>query len=41
MRKKIDIKEVNKRLAEIVPREDQLRKKLEEIIKELEADYRE
>ena len=39
--KKIDIKEVNKRLAEIVPREDQLRKELEEIIKELEADYRE
>lgn len=39
--KKIDIKEVNKRLAEIVPRQEQLRKELEEIIKELEVDYHE
>lgn len=39
--KKIDIKEVNKRLAEVVPRQDQLRKELEEIIKELEVDYHE
>ena len=36
---KIDIKEVNKRLAEIVPRQEQLRKELEEIIRELEGDY--
>ena len=39
--KKIDIKEVNKRLAEIVPRQEQLRKELEEIIRELEGDYHE
>ena len=39
--KKIDIKEVNKRLAEIVPRQEQLRKELEEIIRELEVDYHE
>ena len=38
---KIDIKEVNKKLAEIVPRQQQIRKELEEIIKELEADYHE
>lgn len=38
---KIDIEEVNKRLAEIVPRQQQIRKELEEIIKELEADYHE
>ena len=38
---KIDIKEVNKRLAEIVPRQEQLRKELEEIIRELEVDYHE
>ena len=37
--KKIDIKEVNKRLAEIVPKQEQLRKELEEIIRELEVDY--
>lgn len=37
----IDIKEVNKRLAEIVPRQEQLRKELEEIIKELEVAYHE
>ena len=36
---KIDIEEVNKKLAEIVPRQQQIRKELEEIIKELEADY--
>ena len=39
--KKIDIEEVNKKLAEIVPRQQQIRKELEEIIKELEADYHE
>ena len=39
--KKIDIKEVNKRLAEIVPKQEQLRKELEEIIRELEVDYHE
>ena len=39
--KKIDIKEVNKRLAEIVPKQERLRKELEEIIKELEVDYHE
>ena len=39
--KKIDIKEVNKRLAEIVPRQERLRKELEEIIRELEVDYHE
>lgn len=37
----IDIVEVNKRLAEIVPRQQQLRNELEEIIKELEVDYHE
>lgn len=39
--KKIDIKEVNKRLAEIVPKQEQLRKELEEIIRKLEVDYHE
>ena len=38
---KIDIEEVNKKLAEIVPRQQQIRKELEEIIKELEANYHE
>lgn len=38
---KIDIEEVNKKLAEVVPRQQQIRKELEEIIKELEADYHE
>lgn len=37
----IDIEEVNKRLAEVVPRQQQIRKELEEIIKELEVDYHE
>ena len=37
----IDIEEVNKKLAEIVPRQQQIRKELEEIIKELEVDYHE
>ena len=37
----IDIKEVNKKLAEIVPREEQIRKELEEIIRDLESDYHE
>ena len=35
----IDIEEVNKKLAEIVPRQQQIRNELEEIIRELESDY--
>lgn len=38
---KIDIVEVSKRLAEVVPKQEQIRKELEEIIKELEVDYHE
>ena len=38
---KIDIEEVNRILAEVVPRQQQIRKELDEIIKELEADYHE
>ena len=38
---KIDIEEVNKKLADVVPRQQQIRKELEEIIKELEVDYHE
>lgn len=38
---KIDIDEVNRKLAEIVPRQQQIREELEEIIKELEVDYHE
>lgn len=37
----IDIKEVNNKLAEVVPKQQQIRKELEEIIKELEVDYHE
>ena len=37
----IDIEEVNKMLSEVVPRQQQIRKELEEIIKELEVDYHE
>ena len=37
----IDIAEVNKRLAEVVPKQEKIRKELEEIIKELEVDYHE
>ena len=37
----IDIEEVNKKIAEIVPRQQQIREELEEIIKELEVDYHE
>ena len=37
----IDIEKVNKTLAEIVPKQQQIRKELEEIIKELEVDYHE
>ena len=37
----IDIEEVNKQLAEVVPRQQQIRRELEEIIKELEVDYHE
>ena len=35
----IDIEEVNKKLAEIVPRQQQIRNELEQIIRELESDY--
>ena len=35
----IDIEEVNKKLAEIVPRQQQIRSELEKIIRELESDY--
>lgn len=38
---KINIEEVNKKLAEVVPKQQQIRKELEEIIKELEVDYHE
>lgn len=38
---KIDIEEVNRMLAEIVPRQQQIRDELEKIIKELEVDYHE
>ena len=37
----VDIEEVNKKLAEVIPRQQQIRKELEEIIKELEVDYHE
>ena len=37
----IDIEEINKKLAAIVPKQQQIRNELEEIIKELEADYHE
>ena len=37
----IDIKEVNKILSELVPRQQNVRKELEDIIKELEVDYNE
>ena len=37
----IDIEEVNKKISEVVPRQQQIRKELEEIIKELEVDYHE
>lgn len=37
----IDIEEVNKKLSEVVPRQQLIRQELEEIIKELEVDYHE
>ena len=37
----IDINEVNKKLAEIIPEQFKIRQELEEIIKELEVDYNE
>ena len=37
----IDIEEVNKKLAEVVPRQQQIREELDKIIKELEVDYHE
>lgn len=39
--KVVDINEVNKIIAEIVPRQQRVREELEEIIKELEVDYHE
>lgn len=36
---KIDIEKVNKLLSEIVPKQQQIRNELEEIIRELESDY--
>ena len=39
--KKIDINEVNRKLAEVVPKQQQIREELEEIIRELEVDYHE
>lgn len=38
---KIDIEEVNRKLAEILPRQQKIREELEKIIKELEVDYHE
>ena len=35
----MDIEDVNKKLAEIVPRQQQIRSELEKIIRELESDY--
>lgn len=37
----IDIKEINEKLSQVVPRQQQIRKEIEEIIKELEVDYHE
>ncbi len=37
----IDIEEVNRKLSEVVPKQQQIRNELEEIIKELEVDYHE
>lgn len=37
----IDIEEVNRKLSQVVPRQQKIREELEEIIKELEADYHE
>ena len=37
----IDIIEINKKLSEVVPRQQLIRQELEEIIKELEVDYHE
>lgn len=37
----IDIEEVNKKLSEVVPRQQRIREELEAIIKELEVDYHE
>lgn len=37
----IDIEEVNRKLSEIVPKQQKIREELEEIIKELEVDYHE
>lgn len=37
----IDIEEVNRKLSEVVPKQQKIREELEEIIKELEVDYHE
>lgn len=37
----IDIEEVNRKLSQVVPRQQKIREELEEIIKELEVDYHE
>ena len=37
----IDINEINKKLSEVVPKQQKIREELETIIKELEADYHE
>ncbi len=37
----IDIEEVNRKLSEIVPKQQKIREELEEVIKELEVDYHE
>ena len=39
--KTINIAEVNKKISEIIPKQQQIREELEEIIKELEVDYHE
>ena len=38
---KINIEDINRRLNDVVPKQQQIRKELEEIIKELEVDYHE
>ena len=37
----IDIDDINRKLAQVVPRQQQIREELEEIIKKLEVDYHE
>ena len=35
----IDINDINRKLSQVVPRQEKIREELEEIIKELEGDY--